>query len=172
MIGISYTVEYDLSFVLLWGLLLSGALISGGLLFFAAMLTMMGILISHEYAHIKECEKRYIKINWVRFSLMGGAIDADVWYANDIVPIWQAGISNTNVYTFAFGGVYILAELLQCSNHMLAFARTILVGAAILALTNYAIPNVSDGAIVRRFTELRDELWNDGARIAEMYRKE
>lgn len=160
-------IEYDASFIIFWGLLLGVALFLGGILYLAAMLAIMLLLVSHEHAHVLACDNLGIKVNSVKFSFLGGGADFDMWYAHDIVEVLQAGITDTMTYMIAFGELLIILEIMQMPIEFRQFIRTIFVGALILFITNELYPETGDGAQVRRFRELMSELPNDGRVIAQ-----
>jgi hypothetical protein len=166
----AYTVVYDKSFLLFWGVFLGAALFAGGLLFLAAMLVLMLLLLTHEYAHVRACEEIGCKVNSVTFSALGGATDCDVWHAHDAVSVLKAGINDTTCFMISFGEIYIIFDLLNGANQWLSLAKTLFIGAAILTITNYAVPNVCDGALAKKFEEVQDEVWNEGRWLAEPFR--
>jgi len=94
-----YPITYKPSFVLLWGLSLSVGLFIGGLLTFALVSMMILVLISHEHAHLKQCELHNVKVNSVAFTWLGGAIDLDIKGAKDGIPVLFAGVIDTGMFT-------------------------------------------------------------------------
>jgi len=163
----NHTIDYDASFIIFWGLLLGAFLFLGGILYLTAMLAIMLMLISHEHAHILACEKLGIKVNSVKFSFIGGGADFDIWYAHDIVEVLQSGITDTMTYTIAFGELLFILEIMQMPIEFRQFMRTVFIGALILFITNEIYPGTGDGAQVRRFRDLMNELPNDGRVIAQ-----
>ena len=100
-LNMNYPINYTRSFVLLWGLSLSVGLFIGGLLTFALVSMMILVLISHEHAHLKQCELHNVKVNSVAFTWLGGAIDLDIKGAKDGIPVLFAGVVDTGMYTLS-----------------------------------------------------------------------
>jgi hypothetical protein len=106
-----YPINYTRSFILLWGIALSVGLFIGGLLTFALVAMMILVLISHEHAHLKQCERHNVNVNSVMFTWLGGAIDLDIKGAKDGIPVLFAGVVDTGAYTFAFGVIWAIIYL-------------------------------------------------------------
>lgn len=175
-----YPIIYELSFLLFWGPMLALSVYAGGLLMFAFTLLAMMVLIHHEHAHVKECQKLGVKVNSVKFNWMGGAVNADIHYANDAVPIMAAGVLNTGFYTFAavalLGTVHYLGRNVVtgfnfANNPYLQFLTSVSVFLVVLLFSNLLPISVkskehgiitTDGWGAYKFSILRDELWNDG----------
>ncbi|MDD3019876.1 MAG: hypothetical protein PHX61_02715 [Alphaproteobacteria bacterium] len=181
----TYKINYTISFVIFWGLALGFGLFAGGLLTFALVAMMILVLISHENAHLKQCLKRGVKVNSVTFTAMGGMVDADILYANDAVPILAAGVIDTGFYTFVFGGFLAALYLIRPHNFNFAMNPWLnLLTSTSASLVVMFITNIlpityhskkdgiisTDGWGAVRYSELRDELWNDGRCLAGMDR--
>lgn len=175
-----YPIIYDTSFVIFWGVVLSISLYTGGLLSFATVAVMILVLIHHEHAHIKECKARGVKVNSVRFTWLGGMVDADILYANDAVPIMKAGVANTGYYAIAFVIILMGYNFIGrnyglginfANNPYLNMITSIMLFTVIMFFSNilpisykskkYGVIT-TDGWGAFKFVELRDELWNEG----------
>lgn len=183
-----YEISYEPSFVIFWGLMLAGGLLAGGLLMLAFIATAILTLIHHEHAHLKTSLERNVKINYVKFTWLGGLVDADITYAHDAVPIYSAGVINSGCYAVVFAGALISINYLGrnvwtgfnfANNPYLQFLNSITMFAVVMVVTNilpiawkskkYGIVS-TDGYAAYKFVELRDELWNDGKSLAMMVR--
>lgn len=167
----------------MWGSALAVGFYFGGLLMFAYTAVAILMLVHHEYAHIRECERRLVKINHVKFNWLGGLVNAEIHHAHDAVPILEAGVKNTGYYALGFGSV-LLTTLFISNNygtmtlegsHYLQFLNSVVLFAVIMLVSNVLPITIkskehglisTDGWAALRFRELRDELWNDGAHDA------
>lgn len=179
-----YKVIIEPSAILGYGSLLVFAAITGGISMFAYVLTAMWVIISHEYAHLKECLKRNVKVNYVKFAWYGGMVSADIKYANDAVPICLAGVVNTSYYAMAslillisvnYLGRYVWTGFNFANNPYLSFINcftlytVMAVICNILPITYHSKKHgliSTDGWSAIRSMELRDEMWNDGVHNA------
>jgi len=184
-----YKIIYEPSFVIFWGLALSAGLFVGGLLTIAAVAMAMLILITHEHAHIEECNRVNIGINSVRFTWLGGMVDfrdADAWYAGDIVSLLLAGVKDTGAYSISFIFVLVILNYLGrnvvlgfnfANNPYINFVNSVVLFSGVLFIGHFLPITYKtksgglispDGWAALRFMELRDELWNDGKSLAMM----
>ena len=174
-----YPIIYEPSFVIFWGGVMAFSLYSGGLLSFATIAIMMLVLIHHEHAHVKQCLQRGAQVRSVRFTWMGGLVDAEIMYANDAVPILTAGVFNTGCYALAFIGLlaavtYIGRNIISMDfayNPYLQFLNSIMLFTTIMFFSNILPITINskkyglistDGWAAIKYIELRDELWNEG----------
>lgn len=98
-----YPVIYTSSFVWFWGLALAAVTIFGDLLYIAYVCTCMLILISHEHAHVRQCQKHGIRIAQVYFNCFGGCVDAEVeLHPKAAVAVYLAGVTDTAYYAIGF----------------------------------------------------------------------
>ena len=179
-----YPIIYDASFLLFWGISLALGLYAGGLLTFALVAMMMLVLISHEHAHLKQCVKLNVKVNSVRFTWLGGMVDADIRDADYAVRILSAGVIDTGCYSVSFAGLFIALyyfnpPTLNFANiHFLGLLNGINMFLIVMCITNILPISYThkkhgiistDGWATLRFIELRDELWNDGRAEAMMH---
>jgi hypothetical protein len=179
----NYAIVYKPSFILMWGSALALGFYFGGWLMLAYTAVAILMLVHHEYSHIRECEKRGVKINNVTFNWLGGMVDADIFLANDIVPILEAGVKNTGYYALGFGSVLFTTLFISNSYvvmplagiHYIRFLESIVLFSIIMLVCNVLPISIrskkygfvsTDGWAALRYRELRDELWNEGAHIA------
>jgi hypothetical protein len=180
----AYPINYELSFLLFWGPMLALSVFGGGLLMFAFTMLAIMVLIHHEHAHVKECIKRGVKVNSVTFNWMGGGVNADIYYANDAVPILSAGLINTGCYAFAAVALLASVQYLGrnvwtgfnfANNPYLQFLTSVSVFLSVLFFSNILPISIhskehgivrTDGWGAYKFRILRDELWNDAKNIA------
>lgn len=180
---LSYPIIYTPSFVLFWGLSLSAGIFAGGFLTLSLLLMMMLVLISHEHAHLKQCHNLNVKINNVRFTWLGGMVDADIKDADSAVKVLSAGVIDTGCYMVSFvgllAGIYLIKPLgLNFANNpYLNLITSIILFLIIMCMTNilpisynHKVHGIisTDGWAALRFIELRDELLNDGRCLAMM----
>jgi len=178
-----YPIVYKPSFTVFWGLSLGSCFLIGDQLTLAFVAFAMLVLITHEHAHIRECQRLLVPINSVTFSWLGGAVDADIRYAKDAVPILSAGVKDTGAYAFVFGAFLAALYFIRpigmnfAQNPYLNLLNSIVVLTVLMFITNI-LPIVyhsktdgiisTDGWGALRFAILRDELWNDGRSEAMM----
>jgi hypothetical protein len=174
-----YPIIYEPSFVLFWGFCLAFAEFTGGIMMIALVALMLLVLVHHEHAHAKECLKRGVKIEAIKFFWLGGCVQMGPSHYNDAIPILTAGVFNT----FFYAGIFSLTwfVVMFCWQYLIVFNRAnnpyiSLLDSAILFSIAMAISNVlpleynsnkygiisTDGWAAFKFRELRDELWNDG----------
>lgn len=172
-----HDIIYKPSFVLFWGVMLAISVLCGILTVVFTLCSML-MLIWHEHAHLKACEKRGVKINSVSFTWLGGEADVDiVWYANDAIPVLMAGVKNTGIFAFSLGafvvGLYSFPPLGLnfAQNPYLNLLNSVAVFAVLLFITNILPITVNtktkgvistDGWACVRIASIRNEMWNDG----------
>jgi len=182
--GVGYPIIYERSFIIMWGLALALGFYVGGLLTFVMVASMILVLIHHEHAHLKEINKRGIKVNFVKFNWMGGIIQSDIHYANDAVPIHLAGLINTGCYmvlsiasfvAITYMGRNVWSGFNFANNPYLNFINSAMLFTTVLFVSNIipgsiTIKNygtiMTDGWAAYKYLELRDELWNEGKWMA------
>jgi hypothetical protein len=181
-----YKITYTLSFILFWGNALAISLYAGGILSFSMVCMMIGVLISHEHAHIKKCQDLNVGIRSVKFTWLGGQVDfrdCDTQYADDYLQIISAGIIDTGYYTFSVLGFIAVLPYIVPPGFNFAMNQPInlLYGIATF-LTIMFISNIlpieyrhpehgiitTDGWAAVRMLELRNEMMNDGRAQAIM----
>jgi hypothetical protein len=159
----------------------------GGLPMVVFTIVAILMLIHHEYAHIRECERRGVKVNNVRFTWLGGLVNAEIYYANDAVPILAAGVINTGCYTFAFTSLLLIINYMGrnvwlgfnfANNPYLQLLNSIVLFSFIMLITNILPVSINskkygliltDGWGAYKFRELRDEMWNNGMHEGYIY---
>jgi hypothetical protein len=173
----NYPINFDWTFILFWGFFLAVSLVWRGPLFFASIALMILILVSHEHAHLVECEKRGVPVEFVKFNMFGGLISnpPNPFHANDGIPILVAGVLDTACYAVAFGELLIIATM-----YGVGYPWDNLLWSAFLFSLVMAISNVfpgtynskkygpikTDGYAAFQMLELRSEMWNDGKEMA------
>jgi hypothetical protein len=185
-----YPVKFAPSFILFWILFGALALYFKGLLLFATVALMLIVILHHEYAHVKQCEKRGVIINEVRFNWLGGLVETDIRYANDAVPIYTAGVINTGCYAVAFTGLLAVITYIGrtyavginfANNPYLEFLTSIILFTTVMFFTNmlpisykskkYGVM-MTDGLAAFHYRVLRDELTNEGKYDAINWKKQ
>jgi hypothetical protein len=106
-----YPITYTRSFILLWGPALGIGLFIGGALTFALVCMMILVLISHEHAHLKQCERHNVNVKSVTFTWLGGMIDLDIKGAADGIPVLFAGVVDTGMYTISAVTLWAIPNL-------------------------------------------------------------
>jgi hypothetical protein len=179
----TYKVNYTLSFVIFWGLALGFGLFIGGLLTLSVVLLMILFLHTHEYAHVRACQKYNVGIKDVYFSAFGGGVDVeDIKFLPDSIPIYMAGLIDTSV----FCGVFVIPLFIIINfnpfciniapiNPWLNLLKSISVFLIVMTISNI-IPITfhsnkdglirTDGWAAWCNAELCREMWNDGKYIS------
>jgi hypothetical protein len=179
-----YPIIFEPSFIVMWGVTLAIGFSVGGFLALASAAFMLLVLVHHEHAHIKEMERRHVRINYVMFTWLGGMVHADIQYANDAVPILLAGLRNTGIYAFfayvLYFGVTVISQahltgINFANNPYLLTLNNAMLFTFVLFISNI-IPGTirhkkygairTDGWAAYIYKELQYELWNDGKSIA------
>jgi hypothetical protein len=175
---------YTLGFVVVWGLGLGISLAVGGLLSFAAIATLLLMLVHHEHAHLKKMEERGCLIHSITFGAFGGMLVNRDTYPQDQIDIHAAGVINSGVYAAAFTALLLAITWVARESgwnlvdpmpngllYWLQFLRSISLMAIVLVLSNLAPIGIhtkeygfvaTDGYACWLKREARDELWNDG----------
>jgi len=175
-----YPVIFDTSFIIFWVLVGATALYTKGQLLFATVALMLLVVLHHEYAHVKQCEKRGVPIKSIRFNWIGGLVEADIRYANDAIPIYAAGVVNTGCYALTFTCLLAVITYIGRSyavginfanNPYLEFLTSIILFSTVMFFSNilpvsfkskkYGVM-MTDGLAAFTYRVLRDELWNEG----------
>ena len=185
---VSYDIEYDLSFVVLWGSALGFGLFCGGLLLFALVSMMIFVLISHEHAHLLECERLGARVKKVVFTALGGQVHFTAQTVSDTISICRAGVIDSSCYAVSF--VAMLATLtfigrgmdwnfadptplgmlwrLRMLNGLVLFA-VVLVVSNILPIVYHHKQHgliTTDGWATVLLKDMENEWWNDGRAMA------
>lgn len=177
----NYPVSFTRGFLLVFGGLPIISYFVGGpnLLFITSFMVIS--LITHEYAHVRECLKLHIPINELKFTWFGGLVDADFKYAHEEIQVMMAGVIDTGYYLVLAVELLTLFWMLwryyiplnfvgnpysQLVNVMLITMACVIFPASYQHKKYGLITTDGWGAWLKR--ELRDELWNDGKVFAAM----
>ena len=71
------------------------------------------ILLSHERAHVDVCIRKNLPIKSLRFTWLGGFLNADIKKASDYVAVLTAGIYDTFKYAAGLSGVVLFIWVLH-----------------------------------------------------------
>ena len=110
---IQYPITYEVSFFILWGIILIWQYSAVDLLGIALVGSALIILLSHERAHVNACIRRNLTINSLKFTWLGGFLDADVKKASDYVVVLKAGIFDTSKYMIGLSGIVLFIWFLR-----------------------------------------------------------
>ena len=177
----SYPIIYDWGFVVFWGVTLLLGIYGGGFLGGAFVMGAMLMLVWHEHAHASVCLRVGAPIKEIRFAWYGGYVMANVSNPSDIVDFFLAGVKNTTKITtilvalvagITIWGIYFASGFNFAHNPLLNFINSLASFAILMTLINvlpisfhikkYDVIVTTDWWAAHRYTELRDELWNDG----------
>ena len=169
--------RFTIPFLIFWGASFIVSWLIGGLLTFAYTLIVMLVLISHEYAHIAECQRLQVPVKSVTFTLLGGQVDADIQYAHEAVSVLSAGLKDSGMYA-AFMAIvlFVLYTFRPIGVNFAQNPYLNLLNSVGFVLVLLLISNVlpisykhkkhgmiyTDGWGAWKMRELRDEMWNDG----------
>ena len=175
----AYKVTFTYTFFLMFGTLLLGAYLSGGMTSLMINTFVILVLISHEYAHVAECLRLYIPIRELKFTWFGGLVDADFKYTHEEIPVMLAGVVDTLWYLLLSVGLllsfWVVGRFYIPFNLAVNPFLTLVVLMVLISISNLVpisynhrkyglITTDGWGAWLRR--ELRDEMWNDGSACA------
>jgi uncharacterized membrane protein len=183
-----YPIEYSTSFVVFWGLALGAGLYCGGLLLVALVAMMIFVLISHEHAHLLECERLGAHVKKVVFTAVGGQVHFTAQTVSDTISICRAGVVDSSCYAISFIALFAMVSFvgkelswnfadadplgmlwrMRMLQGLVFFAVVLVVSNVLPVVYHHKIHGTitTDGWATVLLKEDEKEWWNEGRAVA------